>query len=126
MEVDKTIGAVNWMDITIPDADGLRDFYANVIGWKIFEIDMGEYKDYCMISPSDDVVRSGICHLRGVNEGLPPVWLPYVNVADLDASIEAVRKGGGEIVNGPRKMGETSRYCTIKDPEGAYIALFQH
>ena len=34
MEVDKTIGAVSWMDLTVPQADDLRDFYKNVVGWK--------------------------------------------------------------------------------------------
>ena len=126
METEKTIGAVTWADLTIPDAEGVRDFYKQVIGWKSMDVSMGEYNDYCMISPDDNVVRTGVCHERGVNAGFPAAWIMYVNVADLDASMEAVRLSGGEIVNGPRKMGETSRYCVIKDPAGAYLGLFQH
>ena len=125
METEKTIGAITWIDLTIPDGEGVRDFYKNVIGWKSMDVSMGEYNDYCMLSPDDDTVRTGICHQRGVNQGIPPAWIMYVNVADLDASMEAVKNGGGEVVNGPRKMGE-SRYCIIKDPAGAYIGLFQH
>ncbi len=34
METDKTIGAVNWMDITVPDADNLRDFMRMLWGGK--------------------------------------------------------------------------------------------
>ena len=126
METEKTIGAVTWADLTIPDGEGIRDFYKHVIGWKSMDVSMGDYNDYCMISPDDNVVRTGVCHEKGVNTGFPAAWIMYVNVADLDASMEAVRQGGGEIINGPRKMGETSRYCVIKDPAGAYLGLFQH
>lgn len=126
MEPDKTIGAISWVDLTIPDADNIRDFYKNVIGWKSMDVNMGAYNDYGMISPDDNVVRSGICHRQGVNQDFPTAWIPYVNVADLDASIDAVTKGGGEIVNGPRKMGEKARYCIIKDPAGAYMGLYDH
>ena len=126
METDKTIGAITWMDLTIPDGDTIRDFYKSVVGWKTMDISMGDYNDYCMLSPDDDVVRTGICHQRGVNKDLPPAWIMYVNVADLDNSLEAVRNGGGEIIGEVRKMGEKARYCIIKDPAGAYIGLFDH
>jgi len=109
MEQDKTIGAITWMDITVPEADGLRDFYKNV-----------------MVSPSDNVVRSGVCHAAGANAGMPAAWIMYINVANLDECIAKVIAGGGEVVNGPRKMGEKARYCIIKDPAGAYCGLFDH
>lgn len=126
MEMDKTIGAINWMDLTVPDADGIRDFYKNVVGWKTMDISMGEYNDYCMTSPVDDVVRSGICHAQGANAGIPPSWIMYINVANLDESIAQVSAGGGEVVHGPRKMGEKAKYCIIKDPAGAYCGLYDH
>jgi predicted enzyme related to lactoylglutathione lyase len=126
MEVDKTPGVVTWMDLTVNDADGVRDFYRDVVGWKTMDINMGEYNDYCMMSPSDDQVRSGICHHRGSNTGIPPVWMMYINVTDLDDRMEKVKQLGGEIVHGPRKMGEKARYCIIRDPAGAYCALYDH
>jgi len=126
MEMDKTIGAINWMDLTVPEADGIRDFYKNVVGWNTMDISMGQYNDYCMVSPADDVVRSGICHSQGMNVGIPPAWIMYINVGNLDESMAEVIKGGGEIVNGPRNMGEKARFCIIKDPAGAYCGLFDH
>jgi predicted enzyme related to lactoylglutathione lyase len=126
MEVDKTIGAITWMDLTIPNADGIRDFYASVVGWIPMDVIMGEYNDYCMMSPSDSVVRAGVCHELGANTGIPPAWIIYINVADLDKSIDQTIKGGGQVVHGPRTMGEKARYCIIKDPAGAYCGLFDH
>ena len=126
METEKKIGAVTWVDITVDDADGLKSFYKNVVGWKTSDINMGDYNDYCMASPEDDVVRTGVCHNRGSNDGMPSAWIMYVNVANLDESIAAVTAGGGEVVKGPRKMGDKARYCIIKDPAGAFCGLFDH
>ena len=126
MEIDKTIGAVSWMDLTVPEGDKLRDFYKNVVGWKTMDVSMGDYNDYCMLSPEDNAVRTGICHAKGSNTGLPPAWIIYINVANLDESMEAVRNGGGAVVYGPRQMGEKARFCVIKDPGGAFAGLYDH
>jgi predicted enzyme related to lactoylglutathione lyase len=79
-----------------------------------------------MIAPEDELVISGICNDRNVNAGIPPVWIMYINVANLDESIEKVVQRGGEVIHGPRNMGEKARYCIIKDPAGAFCGLFEH
>jgi predicted enzyme related to lactoylglutathione lyase len=126
METDKKIGAVTWFDLTIPKATEIRDFYKKVVGWKTTDVDMGGYNDYCMISPEDDTVRAGVCHAQGVNTGIPPAWILYINVANLDESIEQVIAGGGKVIGNVRKMGERARFCIIQDPAGAYSGLFDH
>ena len=125
MEPDSTIGAISWMDLTVENADDIRDFYKSVTGWKSMDVGMGEYNDYCMLSPGDNQVRSGICHARGVNADIPPMWILYINVANLDESLSAAIHHGGQLVSGPRNMGE-SRFCIIRDPAGAVVGLFQH
>jgi predicted enzyme related to lactoylglutathione lyase len=125
LEPDKTIGAISWMDLTVENADDIRDFYKTVTGWESMDVDMGEYNDYCMLSPEDNQVRSGICNARGVNADIPPMWIMYINVANLDESLSAAISHGGQLVSGPRNMG-TSKYCIIKDPAGAVVGLFQH
>jgi hypothetical protein len=47
--VDKTeIGKIGWIDISIDDATGLRDFYASVVGWQPEGLSMGDYDDFIM------------------------------------------------------------------------------
>jgi predicted enzyme related to lactoylglutathione lyase len=62
---------------------------------------------------------SGICYQRGPNEDAPPVWLIYVRVADLEASLDAVLAGGGTVLSGPRQG-----FAVVTDPAGASLALF--
>ena len=117
-------GQIGWVDITVEDAPGLREFYRSVTGWGSEGVEMGGYEDWCMLD-EDGTAVAGICHARGVNADLPPQWLVYINVADLDAALEAVERGGGEKLKGPTSMGGQGRYAVIRDPAGAACALFE-
>lgn len=117
-------GTVGWFDLTVPDAPAVRDFYAKVVGWTAQPLAMGGYEDYVMTAPGG-VPVGGVCHARGANADIPPVWIPYVSITDLDASLEACRAGGGTVVAGPRGGGTAGRYAIIRDPAGAVLALHQ-
>lgn len=119
----KAPGSISWMDLTVPDAEGLRDFYGAVAGWKPSGVDMGGYEDWCMISADGQAV-GGICHARGGNAGLPAKWLVYITVEDLDASIARLTELGGKVLAGPKAQGD-ARYCVFEDPAGAVAALYQ-
>jgi uncharacterized protein len=118
------IGSINWRDLTVPDATKVSAFYSAVVGWKIVSLDMGGYNDYCMNTPRTGETVAGICHARGMNADLPPQWLMYVTVKDLNASLRQCRKLGGKVVRATRSFGE-SRYSVIRDPAGAHVALFE-
>ncbi|HAN97279.1 MAG TPA: glyoxalase [Planctomycetaceae bacterium] len=123
---DKRVGSIGWFDLTVDDADRVRDFYADVVGWKMSSVPMGSYADYGVHRPDGDEMIAGICHARGPNANLPPVWLPYVNVADLDRSLNRTETLGGRVIVGERSMGGMGRMAVVSDPSGAMLALFEH
>jgi len=118
------IGSIGWIDLTVPDATGVRDFYAAVVGWEPEPVDMGEYSDFSMKAPVSGEPKAGVCHALKSNLGIPEAWIIYIVVADLDASLAACRAQGGEILGETRSMGE-ARYAFIRDPAGAACALYQ-
>ena len=118
------VGSIAWRDLTVRNADRVRDFYASVVGWNVVPIEMGGYSDYCMVPPAGDAPEAGVCHKRGPNADLPSQWLMYVVVADLDDALRSCRRLGGKLVAGPRAQG-TSRFAVIKDPAGAVIGLYE-
>jgi predicted enzyme related to lactoylglutathione lyase len=118
-------GTVIGFDLTVPDAEAIRDFYASVVGWRPEPFDMGGYADYFMKTPAEGQVVAGVCHTRGENADMPPQWLTYVVVDDLDASLERCQDGGGRIVTAIKGNEGEGRYCVIQDPAGAYLALMQ-
>ena len=118
------VGSVNWFDLTVKDAPGIRNFYAKVAGWKPSAFAMGGYEDYCMTTPADGKTVAGICHARGENAKLPPRWLIYITVKNLASSLKQCRALGGKVLVRPRHAGN-GRIAVIRDPAGAVAALFQ-
>ena len=116
-------GSIAWVDLTVPDAEGVRDFYQAVAGWEFQGCDMGGYEDFSMMPAGTDQPVAGICHARGGNAEMPPQWMIYITVPDLDAAVATCKEKGGEVLVGPK--GESMRFCVIRDPAGAVSALFE-
>jgi predicted enzyme related to lactoylglutathione lyase len=119
------VGGIGWVDLTVADAEGIRDFYAQVVGWKPQALDMGGYSDFVMSAPGSGEGKAGVCHARGGNAAIPPVWLVYLMVEDLDASVARCEQLGGKVLAPARSAGPSGRFCVIQDPAGAVAALFQ-
>ena len=117
-------GKIGWIDITVDNANGLRDFYADVVGLVPDAVSMGEYDDFNMTMPASGEPVCGICHARGSNKDLPGGWMVYFVVDDVDASAAACTAKGGNIVVEPRGLAG-GRFCVIEDPSGATAALYQ-
>ena len=118
--MSQPVGTIGWCDLTVPDADSVRDFYKSVVGWTADAVDLGDYSDYCMMAAGKKDAVAGICHARGPNADVPPVWLMYIIVADLPASLKAVAAGGGTVLRGP-----TGNMAVIRDPAGAICAIIE-
>lgn len=119
-------GCISWLDLTVSDAAATRDFYRQVVGWSVQDVEMEEagkrYADYNMLG-DDGNPAAGVCHARGVNLGLPPVWMIYLPVSDLAESLRRVREGGGRIIKARRGTDGQYTYAAVQDPVGAYLAL---
>ena len=125
MSEKTSFGSITWTDLTVENAEQLRDFYGAVVGWTSSGMDMGGYEDFTMNDPETGAPVAGVCHARGSNAGLPPVWLIYVTVEDINKSITRCIQLGGQVISGPRSVGGQGRYCIIRDPAGAALALFE-
>lgn len=125
-ETNKEVGTIGWTDLTVKNANEVRDFYSKVVGWKFEAVDMGGYNDYNMNAPESGTPIAGVCHARGSNADLPSQWLMYITIANLDESIKHCENLGGKVMFGPKRMAGSGRYCVIEDPAGAVAALFEH
>ena len=119
------VGSITWYDLTVENADEVREFYKRVVGWTETPLDMGGYSDHCMNQPGDNKTVAGICHARGSNAGLPAQWLIYITVADLDESLKQVTESGGKVLSPIRQAGGGARFAVVQDPAGAAAALYQ-
>ncbi len=120
------VGRIYWLDLTVPDATATRDFYREVVGWSVGNVDMKDngksYADYNMLG-EDGSPAAGVCHSRGGNVGLPAVWMIYLPVGDLGESLRRVQEEGGKVVKAMKGEVGEYMYAAIQDPVGAYLAL---
>jgi predicted enzyme related to lactoylglutathione lyase len=125
-EAAARVGCISWLDLTVPEAPATRDFYRQVIGWSVQNVSMEDtserYADYNMLGEDGDPA-AGICHARGVNLGLPPVWMLYLPVGDLAESLHRVRAEGGKIIKETPDGDGGCAYAVVEDPVGVTLAL---
>lgn len=121
---DQAKRTIVWHDLTVPNAGQIQDFYCQVVGWASTPHDMGSYHDYNVLSSEGGEVVGGICHARGENANIPPQWMIYITVDDVETSVNRCLELGGSIVDGPRMIGR-QKFCIIKDPAGAVAALIE-
>lgn len=122
------VGRIAWLDLTVADAEKTRDFYQQVIGWSSEDVEMEDgdttYSDYNMLA-EDGSPAAGICHARGTNADLPPVWLIYLPVGDLAESIRRVDEEGGKVIKFVTDDDGNYIYAVIQDPVGVHFAIVQ-
>lgn len=112
-------GALVWNELASTDLGASAAFYEQLFGWAIEQFP-GSEQVYLGI-------RNGERGNGGIREatppGIPPHWLVYFGVADLDASMARVRDLGGVVHAGPIDI-EMARIAVVADPQGAVFALY--
>jgi predicted enzyme related to lactoylglutathione lyase len=67
--------------------------------------------------------------MMAMPEGMPPhvpsYWMPYFQVADLDASLTTAQSLGASVMVGPNAIPDGGRFVILRDPQTAVFALYQ-
>lgn len=111
-----------WNELHTGDPTTALAFYEKVVGFSHHSVDMGPGGTYHILS-RDGVDRGGVTsHLP---DGVPPHWLPYVAVGDVDKAIARARKLGARIPMSPEDIPGVGRFAVLEDPTGARLALLR-
>ena len=125
-ETTMTTGTVCWLELGTSDLAGAKKFYGEVFGWRFHDNDMGGGMVYSMF-PSTDHGTGGAYELMPDMKamGVPPHWLAYFLVSDVDARAAKAKALGGKILKEPGDVPGMGRFVVIQDPIGAAFALWQ-
>ena len=116
-----TVGAMCWNELLTRDPDGAKTFYSAVLGW---EFDGDE--NYIDVS-NRGRSNGGLLVLDESFGELPPMWMVYFRVEDIDAAMQRVEELGGRVVTPKMEAPNTGWFTVIEDPAGAvfYIKQFE-
>jgi predicted enzyme related to lactoylglutathione lyase len=117
-------GEFCWNELACANVQAAKDFYSKVFGWKFMDSPMGE-TTYTMIKLNDKDVGGIWAIPKDQQKQIPPHWMAYILVQNLDEALEKAKKNGANIVKPATNAGDFGRFGIIQDPTGAHIALWQ-
>ena len=108
-----------WRELVTPDPAATTAFYAKLFGWTAESMDMG--MPYTILKHGEEQVAGATAPAM---DGVPPHWLDYISVDDVDAAAGRVQSHGGQVV-APAMDIPVGRFAVCQDPSGAAFALFK-
>jgi predicted enzyme related to lactoylglutathione lyase len=112
-------GGLCWNELYTSDLDAAQSFYSGLFGWDWHEFE--DSPDPYFVIMNQGRANGGI---RGLAEpGMPPNWLVYFAVEDIDAGVAKVAELGGQTMMGPIDIG-IAKIAIVQDPQGAVSALY--
>lgn len=115
-------GAMAWCEVNTRDASAASAFYRDV-----FSLDAQKLDDpsmtYFMLNQSEAPV-AGVLQMNADWGELPPHWMSYFVVNNIDESSEVVKANGGKVAHGPFDS-PYGRIAVIMDPQGAALSIIQ-
>jgi len=110
------VSKITHIEIAGVDGYKLQAFYGKLFGWDISRREVGGF-DYHDV----DVTGSPTVGIRHEPKG-PPEIVVYVEVNDLDRSVEKAVALGGSIRIPPKQHGDL-HFALIRDPEDNPVGL---
>ena len=126
-----------WMELMTPDRPKAKAFYEKLIGWESADQEMdgatcesgqpAQKFIYTMFGRAgSDTKVGGMMQMDGpMFQGVPPHWMPYISVSDVDVKATQTTELGGKVIVPPMDIPDVGRFCMIEDPTGAKISLIQ-
>ena len=114
-------GRCSWNELVTSDQKAALPFYSSLLGWTSTEaMPMGEMGDYTFVDCGD--VRLGAMMDRA-SPDQPLKWTFYFAIPDVDATVDKVKAGGGNVIMGPMDVPGGQRIIVAVDPQGASVGF---
>jgi uncharacterized protein len=121
--ITQVAGTLCWADLSTPDAARASEFYKGLLGWQIFA-DPKDNSGYLHIKNGEHFI-GGVPPAAYRKAGVPPHWMAYFQVDDVDASAAKAKELGGNLYLPPMTMEGVGRMSVIADPQGAVFSIFK-
>lgn len=110
---------VHW-EIMGEDAEGQKAFYGGVFNWAFEPVE--GFENYHMVASEDAGLGGAVG--RGSDE-LPSYITFYVQVANIDYSLDEIEQAGGKTVVPRTEIPGTVTFALFNDPAGNLVGLVE-
>jgi uncharacterized protein len=116
-------GTPSWVDLTTPDLEGAKRFYAELLGWEVEETGtVEETGGYVFFTRNGKKVAGG-----GPPQGpdQPPAWATYFATADADAAVAKAKENGAQAMMEPMDVMDAGRLGFLAHPAAGMFGVWQ-
>ena len=114
-----------WSELTTKDPKAAEAFYTGMFGWSARHSAPAAVMDYTEFSVNGQPAVGMMAMPQEMSPNVPSYWMPYFQVADLDASTTKAKSLGANVMVGPNSIPDGARFVILQDPQKAMFALFQ-
>jgi predicted enzyme related to lactoylglutathione lyase len=118
-----TVGRFVWHELHTGDRPKAAKFYKQLLGWETKDVPMGPGEPYTLCQ-RDGKDFAGITKSMAP-ANVPPHWLPYIGVDDVDRSAAKIKELGGKVMMAPTDIPNVGRFAAVADPQGAAFAIYK-
>jgi len=116
-------GAFSWSELLTSDIDAALDFYQQVIGWEVEEMEMPQGTYYVLKAAGEPV--GGMMKKPDEND-MPDFWGCYITVDNVDETLAKAEAAGGKALYPPMDVPDVGRMCGFRDCNGAIISIITY
>jgi uncharacterized protein len=119
-------GTFCWTDLTTTEQEAAKVFYRGLFGWQAADMPTPGGGFYSMMRLGGRVVASIVPQPPPLRDaGAPPTWNSYVSVESADRTAERATELGAGLLIPTGDVGEAGRLAAIRDPQGAFLMVWQ-
>ena len=111
-------GEFLWCDVMTTDVAAGAAFYAAVVGWGVQPAEQPGMA-YTVLTVEGQGVAGAMPTPPELQGKVPPCWMTYVAVDDVDAAAAKVTALGGTVQRPPTDVPGVIRFAVVSDPQGA-------
>ena len=105
-------GMPSWTDLATSDEAGALAFYSGLFGWSFSAVEMGA-ANYTIVSKGEKQVAGAMPLSALPRQDVPPHWMGYVSVPDVDEVVAAAKANGGGAPAEPVELEGVGRFAFI-------------
>lgn len=117
-------GSITWVELGTGDIATATKFYKDVFGWGSEVGPMGSGGEYTVFKLGEDNVAGAYDKTGVLPDEVPPHWLVYFAVDDIDATVAKATELSGTAID-ITEVPDVGRFSVIHDPQGAVFAAIE-
>ena len=121
-DAEPAAGEWLWRELWATDPARMAAWYRDLGNYGLLRVSGSGDRDEWLLSGTD-VPRAGV--IDKPLASLASAWLPYLRVADLSATLDAVGAAGGRVLAPPSPQRRAGRVAIVADPVGGVVGLAQ-